>query len=87
MDKDNWTIWKKIGIALEASVGIFVIWLICTVFTVILTIVIMQISFGGCTAELLEEYQTYIKVGYGTVLTLCIAYYVRRLYRKYNIKE
>lgn len=80
-------IWNKIWIVIEAFVGIFVIWLFCTLTTIVLTWIVMGISFGECTGVLLEEYQTYIKVGYGIILTAAIAQYLRKLYRKYNIKE
>jgi len=87
MEKDNrWTIWFKIRIALEALIGLFVIWIACTVFAVFLTMGIMYVVFGSCTIGHLEDYQKYIQIGYATVLAICFSVYLRRLYRKYQIK-
>ena len=87
MEKDKYTLGKKIWIAIEALVGLFVIWLACSVFTGLLTMVLMAIVYGECTAVLVEEYYTLIKIGYGTILAVCIAEYLRRLYRKYSITD
>jgi len=86
MEGDNkWTFWYKVWIAIEALVSLFVIWLMCTLFTVLLTWGLMAIKYGECTAILIEQYASYIKIGYGAILTICIAQYLRRLYRKYKI--
>ena len=90
MDKDEnkpWTFWSKVWITIEALVGLFVIWIACTLFTIVLTWVIMGIRFGECTVVLMEEYWSYIKIGYGTIVAICFSEYLRRLYRKYKIKN
>ena len=45
----------------------------------------MAIKYGECTVVLMEQYQTYIKVGYGAIVTICFGAYLRRLYNKYKI--
>jgi hypothetical protein len=87
MDKDKWSFWKKVWIVIEALVGLFVIWIVCTLFTILLTWTLMGIKYGECTAELIEKYEMYIKIGYGAILTICAAQYLQRLYRKYRITD
>lgn len=87
MVRDNWNIWKKIWIAIEALVGIFAIFLSCTLFTIVVTWIGMGIKYGECTFELFEQYQKLIFIAYGTILSICIAQYIRRLYRKYKIED
>jgi len=87
MEEDNkWTIWFKIWIVIEALVGLFAIWIACTLFSILLTWVIMGISFGECTVVLMEQYMKYIMIGYSAIIAICFSVYLRRLYRKYQIK-
>lgn len=87
MEEDKWTFWKKVWLVIEALVGLFVIWILCSIFTVLLTWIVMGIKYGECTALLLEENLSYIRIGYTSIIAICFSVYLRRLYKKYNFKE
>lgn len=83
-DKPKMPIWRKILITIQILVSLFVIWILCSGFTGLLTWISMEVCFGKCTVQLFEQYSTYIKVGYGIMVTACTSMYIHRMNKKYN---
>jgi hypothetical protein len=84
MEEKEFSFWKKVIIGIEALVGLLVIFVLCTIFSILISYVTIYACNGECTIELFEEYSGYVKVGYGVFLSVCVSLYIKHLADKYK---
>jgi hypothetical protein len=84
-DKPKRPLIMTILIIIQILIGLAVIWILCSIASALITYGVIYACHGECNLEHIEQYDNYIKVGYGIFVSVCFAAYLRFMNNKYHL--